>query len=101
MTHPEVAGNAIYIVRLDFWSLETFLFPDKIAQIPTQLEHEERNLKTIACALRRSIIQCREPTFVKDYISVASQVMSSAVDEGRSMFFEAPPGQISVNSNLA
>lgn len=43
----------------------------------------------------------REPSFIAEYMSVASQLMLDAANAGRSMFFSAEPGTLSVNSNLS
>ena len=58
-------------------------------------------LSDIALTIRRSIERWREPSFIVDYMSVASQLMLDAANAGRSMFFSAEPGALSVNSNLA
>ncbi|RPD79770.1 hypothetical protein L226DRAFT_550071 [Lentinus tigrinus ALCF2SS1-7] len=78
---PAVAGNAIYIIPCDLSPGST--------------------LEDSACSIRRSIIRSREPSFVEEYMSVASHLMLSAANAGRSMFFAAPPGHASVNSNVA
>ncbi|TBU50153.1 hypothetical protein BD309DRAFT_849867 [Dichomitus squalens] len=76
-----IAGNAIYI-------------------IPTSIAAEDiHDLKRIAYALRRSILSWRERSKVEEYMSVASHFMQLATNQGHSMFFAAPPGHMSVNSN--
>ncbi|KAI0781238.1 hypothetical protein BD413DRAFT_464252 [Trametes elegans] len=79
---PDIAGNAIYI-------------------IPTTLDSTCADVANIACAIRRSIEACRNPTFVQEYMSVASTLMLSATNSGRSMFFAVSPDKVSVNSNAA
>ncbi|KAI0956988.1 hypothetical protein AcW1_005528 [Taiwanofungus camphoratus] len=78
-----VTGNAIYIVS-------TFMEDDGL-----------HNLTGTAMALRRAILECRQPHFVKNWMSVASHLMLSAANTDRSMFFAAPRGTMSVNSNLS
>ncbi|KAI0710387.1 hypothetical protein C8T65DRAFT_190108 [Cerioporus squamosus] len=81
MDDPAVAGNAIYI-------------------IPCILDPKS-TLEEVACSIRRSIMQSREPSFVEKYMRVASHLMLSVVNQGRTMCFAAPPGHASVNSNFA
>ena len=58
-------------------------------------------LSDIALTIRRSIDKWREPSFITEYMSVASHLMLNAANTGRSMFFPAEPGVLSVNSNLS
>ncbi|KAI8998910.1 hypothetical protein BD414DRAFT_476401 [Trametes punicea] len=78
-----VAGNAIYI-------------------IPTAIAAAIRPpLTETAMTIRQSILRCREPAFVEEYMTAANALMLEAVNKDRSWSFAAPPGKLSVNSNLA
>jgi len=60
-----------------------------------------QKLSSTALSIRRSIERWREPSFITAYTSVASQLMLTAAETSRSMFFAAEPGVLSVNSNLS
>ncbi|KAH9946372.1 uncharacterized protein BXZ73DRAFT_95870 [Epithele typhae] len=82
--HSAVAGNAICI-------------------IPTTLDPSTASgtLADNAHRLRASLTTARTPAFVEAYMSVASNLMHTAVNSGRAWWFAAPPGRASVNSNAA
>ncbi|KDQ61326.1 hypothetical protein JAAARDRAFT_91404, partial [Jaapia argillacea MUCL 33604] len=81
---PDVAGNAIYIIKSSTFE-------------PADLTNATR----IGEAIRDSIERSRSPTFVEQWMSVASYLMLSAANSGRSIFFAPESEVLSVNSNLA
>jgi hypothetical protein len=97
---PEVAGNAIYIVR------EPKLRCVFVAECRSQLRSspvelgDALDVSRIASAIRQSIERGREPEFVASYMSVASYLMNEAANADRSMFFAPERQTLSVNSQL-
>ncbi|KAH9857790.1 hypothetical protein C2E23DRAFT_720024 [Lenzites betulinus] len=77
-----VAGNALCI----------------IPTIPIQRQPFSTISET-AVAVRQSILMCRDPTFIEEYMTVASTLLLAAANRNHSPFFEAFPGKLAVNSH--
>ncbi|THH15890.1 hypothetical protein EW146_g4661 [Bondarzewia mesenterica] len=80
----DLAGNAIYIATCPPWP-------------------SERNIdvRGIAQAIRSSIERSRDRGSLEEWMTVASHLMLTAANADESLFFAAPPGTMSINSQLS
>lgn len=62
---------------------------------------DSSNLCSLALAIHDSIIESRKIEHLERWMSVASHTMLNAANTEHSMFFEATPGMMTVNSQLS
>ncbi|KIJ17244.1 hypothetical protein PAXINDRAFT_73360 [Paxillus involutus ATCC 200175] len=53
----------------------------------------------IATAVRAALVRCREPDYLKNWISTASNLMLNSVNAGKSFFFAPQDNVMTINSN--
>lgn len=53
----------------------------------------------IATAVRHALVQCREPDYIYNWVSVASNHMLETANSGKSFLFTFHDNSVTVNSN--